>query len=105
MLQLGSVLIAPFTITFLGQGSGPVILYTRLVNEITIELEYSKPVIVGQAVTISNYSISGGIQVAAVSQVPNSSTIFRIMTIQKMVPNTVYTVTVFNVQDLAGNPV
>lgn len=86
----------PFEANFVGVGAGPFVTMVRSIDARTLEIFFNEPVDEGDALNPSNYSISGGLQVTAVSKL---TPIQYQITTSKQTENVNYTVTVSNVRD------
>lgn len=97
----GSPLVPPFDQTFTAVGQAPTLALITPVDGRIIDVLYSEPVNQIDALTKANYVISPSITVNLVTKLSNNK--YRLFTEQSTAPGTVYTVTVSNVKDLAGN--
>lgn len=91
-----------FTVSFTGDGNVPSFVSAVPQTTTTVLVTFSEPVIVSDAINASHYSIDNGLIVHSVAQV--SATTF-LLTTSETVPGVIYTATVSNIHDLAGNPV
>ncbi len=75
---------------------------TRLDNT-HVDVDFNEPVTVGTAQVVGNYSVSPALTVVAVALDGNGHTVH--LTTGAQAESTLYTVTVSNVEDIAGNPI
>jgi hypothetical protein len=68
-----------------------------------VDLDFNEPVTVGTAQVPGNYSVNPALTVVAVSLDPNGQTVH--LTTGGQAESTLYTVTVSNVEDIAGNAI
>ena len=80
----------------------PTLLLARAVDARTVDVIFSEPVVVSEALVPTNYVITGGagLTVSAVQQI--SVDTFRLTTSKQVVGQS-YLVTASNIHDLAGN--
>lgn len=91
-----------FEPTFTGVGIGATILMSRAIDAYTVEIFYSEAVNNSDATDIDNYSIDNGLEVTAAIKI--TDTRYQIKT-TRQVEGLLYTITVSNVRNYAGNPV
>lgn len=90
--------------TVVSETTPPILLFARPVEATTVDLTFSEPVVVSEALVETNYVITGGagLTVTAVQQI--SGTVFRLTT-SPQVPGQTYLVTASNIHDLNGNAI
>lgn len=97
----GTSLLAPFTRTFTGSSTHPVLVSAQSINNRTVEVVFSKAMDPVSATNPANYVIiNPSVQVLSVAQV--SPQIFRLTTTTEL-PSTTYNLFALNVTDAAGN--
>lgn len=92
----------PFTYNFTATGIAPFITIATSLDAFRVQVNYSEPVVVADALVVGNYSITPSITIFSVVQ---NSPISYTLTTSQQTPGTSYTITVTNVRDLQNNPV
>ena len=83
--------------------AAPELIYVAVKTETLVEVIFSEHVNGDQAKDVSNYSVDNGLQVTEARLKDNHSIVE--LTTTRHAAGTSYTLTVGNVQDLAGNPI
>jgi hypothetical protein len=98
----GAEAVAPNAWNCNGDSTPPVLYSVQVVDGTVLNVIYSEPVVVSEALVAANYAItgSGGLNVLSVERV--SDTTYRVTTTLQS-PGASYTLTVSNVHDLNGN--
>jgi len=90
------------TLNFTSVSQAPTAVQAQVIDNKTVRVIFSEAVRPAEALVGSNYSIAPPLTVLSVTQ--ETSNRF-VLTTAAQTPSTVYTITVSNVKDLAGNPV
>jgi hypothetical protein len=91
-----------YNLAFTGIGISPSLLSAVPINPNTVRLVYNEAVKTSEALVLTNYAINKGLSLRSVKQ---ESGVSFLLTTTNMTPNVLYTVTVSNIHDIAGNPV
>jgi hypothetical protein len=89
-------------LNFTANALSPVASFAQAIDARHVRIVFSEPVVGADATNIGNYSITNSLNVISVQQ--ESSTSYVLYTSQQT-SGTSYSITVYNVRDLAGNPV
>jgi hypothetical protein len=101
MVSSGPKLSTAISFAYTGLAVPPTIYTVAAVNPTTFLVTFSEPVESISATTTSNYSVSG-LQIHSVAALSSTQTL---VTTSTMVPNTIYTLVVSGVRDMAGNQI
>jgi hypothetical protein len=98
----GTLFVGPFAQTYTGAGSSPSFSNVYSIDVRSFQVVYSEAVNVSDALTISNYAISGpgSVQVLEIEQI---NEVTYLVTTTEQQRGGAYTVTISNVRDQAGN--
>ena len=100
--SLGSVTSEGASLTVLSDTEAPTLTAVAATNDTRIDITFSEPVNPNSAENVANYQVDYGIVVTAANLNADGRTVS--LTVSPLAPDTVYTVSVSGVQDMAQNP-